>query len=203
MNVDIPHEIIMVQPASTEPISTEAHMGVHQLSTSRIQMEMLPLRDYIMDLSKEEWDSFSDAMTNPVTKAHFLEVCLIIAKHVSLSALKVIMPSLARRLGEDPEFLMAPDESHGYVNVIGTRPKNPSIIYIEDDQDVFKLKKGVLTKVISKAGSRSSLRSCDEPLMSSRSSSGKRSSTSLQTTSLPQHGITKDHILRNFTLLVL
>ncbi|XP_041932583.1 uncharacterized protein LOC121695635 isoform X1 [Alosa sapidissima] len=186
-----------VQPASTEPISAEAHMGVHQLSTSRIQMEMLPLRDYITDLSKEEWDSFSDAMINPVTKAHFLEVCLIVAKHVTLSALKVIMPSLARRLGEDPEFLMAPDESHGYVNVIGTRPKNPSIIYIEDDLDVIKLKKGVLTKVISKAGSRSSLRSCDEPLMSSRSSSGKRSSTSLQTTSLPQHGITKDHILRN------
>ncbi|XP_062375814.1 uncharacterized protein LOC134064045 isoform X2 [Sardina pilchardus] len=32
-------------------------------------MEMLPLRDYIMDLSEEEWNSFADAMSNPRSKS--------------------------------------------------------------------------------------------------------------------------------------
>ncbi|XP_041933041.1 uncharacterized protein LOC121695919 isoform X2 [Alosa sapidissima] len=189
-----------VQPASTEPTAAEAHMGVHQhlLSTSRIQMQMMPFYEYIMDLSEEEWESFADAMNNPVTKAQFLTVCVTVAKHFTLSALNIIiMPSLARRLGEDPELLKAPDEGHGSANIIGTSPKNPSIIYIEDDLDVMEVNKGVLTKVIHKAGSRSSLRSCDEPPMSSHSSSGKRSSTSLQTTLVPQHGITKELILHN------
>ncbi|XP_041923571.1 uncharacterized protein LOC121688192 isoform X3 [Alosa sapidissima] len=166
-----------VQPASTEPTATKAHMGFHQhlLSTSRIQMEMMPFYEYIMDLSEEEWESSADAMNNPVTKAQFLTVCVNVAKHVTLSALKIIIPSLARSLGEDSELLKAPDES----------------------QDIIEVNKGVLTKVIHKAGSRSSLRSCDEPPMSSHSSSGKRSSTSLQTTLVPQHGITKEHILHN------
>ncbi|XP_062374930.1 uncharacterized protein LOC134063461 [Sardina pilchardus] len=165
-----------VQTTAIKPTAAGATEGVcqHILSTSRIQMEMLPLRDYIMDLSEEEWNSFADAMSNPLTKLQFLTVCLDVAKYVTLSALTIIIPSLARRLGEDPNLLTPSEESHGHVNIIGTSSKSPSVIYVEDDEDIIELNKGVLTKFISKAGSRSSLRSCDESPLSSHSSSEKR-----------------------------
>lgn len=105
--------------------------------------------------------------------AQFFNVCSNIAKHVALSALEIIIPSLARRLGEDPQLLVASEQSRGNITVLGSSPDNPSVIYIEDDEDVIVLNNGGLTKVAPKAGSRSPLRSCESP-NSSRSSCGKR-----------------------------
>lgn len=106
-----------------------------------------------------------------VTKAQFFKVCSNLTKHVTLSALEIMAPNLARRLGKDPELLVASERT---ITVLGSSPDNPSVISIEDDEDVIALSNEVLTKITPKAGSRSPLRSCDEPSMSSRSSCGKR-----------------------------
>ncbi|KAL2100839.1 hypothetical protein ACEWY4_002600 [Coilia grayii] len=57
------------------------------------ETHLSPLQEYILNLTEEEWMVFSSMLQTPMTRTHFMEICLAILKVVSLSSITVVLPA--------------------------------------------------------------------------------------------------------------
>ncbi|KAL2100943.1 hypothetical protein ACEWY4_002704 [Coilia grayii] len=83
-------------PSEHDPGSVRHSDGSSSGSASGSPQEethLSPLQEYILNLTEEEWMVFSSMLHTPMTRTHFMEICLAILKVVSLSSITVVLPA--------------------------------------------------------------------------------------------------------------